>query len=292
MLPEKFDLSDTLSPHVKNQGRWESCTAFVACAAVERLPHDGPDDQDQSERFIWYNAKLASGKDPAENAPVNLKDAIEALQVSGSCRESSWPYYDANLDPKPWLLAIKPSERASEEALKMSVKAYQVDANPPPPKNPCKCQVAGFYTCQRDMIKQVLYFARLPVLTSLHVTKDTLFKARDPDPAGRRPAGALKFPRRNEMKNLTHAVLIVGYDEKMNMFKFRNSHGKDWGDHGYGYIPFKYLELAADFYVLYNQEYDPKKGSAAGSCMGSSSKEAPGSLPDEPLSEFFNITPK
>ena len=284
-LPETFDLSGTLSPYVKDQGKWESCTAFAACAALERLPRGGPDDQDQSERFTWYNAKVAKEISPAEDASLNLKDVIEALQVSGSCRESSCPYYDDQSDAKD--LAEAPSAGAVEEALKNLVKAYLVDAKAPS-KGP---EAKKFYVYQRDMIKQILYFARVPVVISLDVTADTLNNAKDPGPAGRRPAGALKVPRKKEIANRGHAVLIVGYDEKMNMFKFRNSYGENWGDHGYGYIPFKYLERVSEFYVLYYQEFDPEKGSAAGSCMGSSSKAASESLPGQPLSEFFNIIP-
>ncbi len=38
-----------------------------------------------------------------------------------------------------------------------------------------------------------------------------------------------------------HAILLIGYDDKTNVFKFQNSWGIKWGDKGYGYIPYDYV---------------------------------------------------
>lgn len=43
----------------------------------------------------------------------------------------------------------------------------------------------------------------------------------------------------------THAVLICGYDDHQRHFKFRNSWGTNWGDAGYGYLPYSYFRLFA-----------------------------------------------
>ena len=50
-----------------------------------------------------------------------------------------------------------------------------------------------------------------------------------------------------------HAIVIVGYDEEKRLFTFRNSWGEDWGDKGYGYLPYDYVcdkDLASDFWVI------------------------------------------
>ncbi len=39
-----------------------------------------------------------------------------------------------------------------------------------------------------------------------------------------------------------HAVLIGGYSDANQVFKFRNQWGADWGDHGYGYISYPDFE--------------------------------------------------
>jgi C1A family cysteine protease len=50
-----------------------------------------------------------------------------------------------------------------------------------------------------------------------------------------------------------HAILLVGYDEKNEVFTFRNSWGEEWGNNGYCQIPYQYVEdtsLAHDFWVI------------------------------------------
>ncbi|MEG1808824.1 MAG: C1 family peptidase, partial [Oscillospiraceae bacterium] len=49
-----------------------------------------------------------------------------------------------------------------------------------------------------------------------------------------------------------HALLIVGYDDAKRWFVIRNSWGRKWGDKGYGYMPYEYVErgYAFDFWVL------------------------------------------
>jgi hypothetical protein len=53
-----------------------------------------------------------------------------------------------------------------------------------------------------------------------------------------------------------HAVVLVGYGTGAHFpgngyFIFRNSWGKEWGDQGYGYLPFDYaLEYANDLCVF------------------------------------------
>ena len=50
-----------------------------------------------------------------------------------------------------------------------------------------------------------------------------------------------------------HAMLNVGYDTGKQVYIVRNSWGTDWGDKGYCYFPFAYIEnsqLADDFWVI------------------------------------------
>lgn len=39
-----------------------------------------------------------------------------------------------------------------------------------------------------------------------------------------------------------HAVMAMGYDDHTQLLKFRNSWGENWGDKGYGYLPYAYFE--------------------------------------------------
>jgi C1A family cysteine protease len=77
------------------------------------------------------------------------------------------------------------------------------------------------------------------------------------------------FPTAKDRQQGGHAVLAVGYDDEVEIedgagnktkegcLIFRNSWGDDWGDNGYGYLPYKYVEdaLAVDFWAVYRSEW-------------------------------------
>ena len=50
-----------------------------------------------------------------------------------------------------------------------------------------------------------------------------------------------------------HAVMAVGYDDRLDRFRMRNSWGKDWGTKGYFTMPYAYLldnNLSDDFWKI------------------------------------------
>ena len=47
-----------------------------------------------------------------------------------------------------------------------------------------------------------------------------------------------------------HAITLVGYNTKTQYFMFQNSWGTSWGQGGYGFLPYAYIQdphLANDF---------------------------------------------
>ena len=60
-----------------------------------------------------------------------------------------------------------------------------------------------------------------------------------------------------------HAVVAVGFDDSIEIgpskgaFIIRNSWGEEWGENGYGYLPYDYLlnGLALDWWALIKAEW-------------------------------------
>jgi len=75
--------------------------------------------------------------------------------------------------------------------------------------------------------------------------------------------GEFEFPGPNDPVQGGHAVVTVGYDDNRKIGKYkgalkiRNSWGTAWGEEGYGWLPYAYVEagLADDFWSLSKAEY-------------------------------------
>jgi C1A family cysteine protease len=65
--------------------------------------------------------------------------------------------------------------------------------------------------------------------------------------------GIMPMPGTREHVLGGHAVMAIGYDDKLDRFRMRNSWGKDWGIKGYFTMPYAYLldeNLSDDFWKI------------------------------------------
>lgn len=81
--------------------------------------------------------------------------------------------------------------------------------------------------------------------------------------------GGIPFPGKTEQAEWGHAVAAVGYDDKKKIkntrygnettgaILIRNSWGTDWGDEGYGWLPYDYVlnGLAEDFWSIISMDW-------------------------------------
>jgi C1A family cysteine protease len=76
-----------------------------------------------------------------------------------------------------------------------------------------------------------------------------VFESFESDEAAR--TGIIPMPKPGEQQLGGHALLCVGYDDDRESYIFQNSWGSDWGNKGFAYIPYQYMEtLADDFFTL------------------------------------------
>jgi C1A family cysteine protease len=53
------------------------------------------------------------------------------------------------------------------------------------------------------------------------------------------------------------AICIVGYDDDKKLIKFKNSWGTKWGDKGYGYLSYNYVDkFLTDAWIFIIQSGD------------------------------------
>jgi hypothetical protein len=56
------------------------------------------------------------------------------------------------------------------------------------------------------------------------------------------PGGIIPMPGAATKWGERHAVLVVGYDDATQLVMFANSWGDQWGEKGFGYLPYQYIE--------------------------------------------------
>ena len=54
--------------------------------------------------------------------------------------------------------------------------------------------------------------------------------------------GVIPYPANPDEMLGGHAVCAVGYDDSKQLVKFKNSWSFAWGQNGYGYLPYKYID--------------------------------------------------
>ncbi|MDO8488619.1 MAG: C1 family peptidase [Candidatus Omnitrophota bacterium] len=205
-VPVSFDYTKAMSP-VRDQGDEGTCVAFASVSGVK-------DFQDKKEhrklvklspRFLYSLCKQFDGAPSEEGTYPRI--AMKVLLNYGVCHESFWPYvpHQSNL----------PSKGADIDAKKFKIKAY--------------ARIKSLLEMKRSLLVNGPYLAGVKVFKSWFTKK----VQRD---------GFIPVPKRDEETVGGHAICIVGYDDKLGIFKFKNSWGPDWADGGYGYLPYEYMK--------------------------------------------------
>jgi len=231
-LPSKIDLKKYCSP-IANQGRMGSCTAHAASGMVEYFQRKTfGKHASVSRSFIYKTTRNLMGV--SGDTGAYIRSTMGALALFGSPPEKYWEYDEKMLDSEP------PSFCYAYASNYQAIKYFRLDEKGSKEEETLK------------RVKENLSTS-LPVMFGFTVY-DSIRDAQD---------GKIPFPEKGERVLGGHAVLAVGYDDKMKIgkekgaFTIRNSWGKEWGDKGYGYLPYKYLleGLALDWWSMVNAEW-------------------------------------
>jgi C1A family cysteine protease len=202
----RLDYSTQMQP-VRDAGQEGSVVGFAVASALEyQLQAHRQQTIRISPRYLYYFARKAGGLDLHADSGANLGDAVSVLATKGAVADSAWPYKEGHYaDAPPAAVAEAKHYHARGRALHGS---GQIRA-----------------ALQQDG----------PVVAGI-----TIYKSFES--AGANATGAIPDPRPNDAVQGGHAICIVGYDDSRHRFKFENSWGSRWGDHGYGYLSYDYME--------------------------------------------------
>lgn len=217
-IESKVDHTQDMSP-VKDQGNLGSCVAFAVAAmkeCQEKKEHEEeiakgkrgrPKIYNYSEAWLYWNSKQI---DPwgVEDEGTSIRYAMKVLQKIGVPTEKGWPYKDINDvngvgEPEKWSDLVARWALIDSYWRIYTLSELKVALN----KGPVPIGVPCFYE---------IFFV-------------------DSD-------GIVPYPSNPDIIYGGHAICAVGYDDETELVKFKNSWGKSWGDKGYGYLSYQYIE--------------------------------------------------
>ena len=193
---------------VDNQLDLGSCASDAMANAYElQVRRQAPENfVELSRLFVYYNAREIDNS-INQDSGAYLRDVIKAVRDHGICSEALWPYNVENF-------AVRPSDKSFEDARSRSLRNYQ-----------------RLDTVQ-DMIPAL--DQERPVIFGMEIY-DSFMSVNAENPV-------VPMPGPNEQGHGGHAMCMVGYRLPEQQFLAKNSFGTAWGDRGYCWIPFEYLE--------------------------------------------------
>lgn len=208
-----------ICPPVANQGDLSACVFFALSYALEAMQLEtyGKIPINPSQLFAYYSYRSQYGG-INEDTGAFIRDAIKSYAM-GICLEEDWPYVIDNFAKQPPLVAYQKAEH--------QIRSYH-----------------AIYT-QEDMLQCLASGFGFVGGISCYDSFDSLATEK---------TGIVNLPGPNERLLGGHALYFGGgYDLHRGMVQFQNSWGPEWGDNGFGWIPFEYLtnpRLAGDFWTI------------------------------------------
>lgn len=242
-LPVSVDLSAFCSA-IEDQGLLGSCTAQAGVALLEYFIKRSQNSEifEGSRLFLYKVTRNTLGWTGDKGA--FLRNTMGTMKLFGVPPEKYYEYDINKFDnePEAFLYAFAQNYRADNY--------FRLDP------------VGTTLPVVLNNVKKYLA-AGFPSMFGFTVYASYL-QANAPNQRGNIP-----YPVNNEPVKGGHAVVAIGYDDAKTItnlidgsqtigaFKIRNSWGEDWGDKGYGWLPYKYVSegQAEDFWTLISANY-------------------------------------
>lgn len=207
-LAEKVDMRQWASP-VEDQGDIGSCIGNAVVAAYELMIKQQCPEKfvDASRLYNYYHARYLEGVADYDAGILYVRNAMKALEKFGVCTEILWPY-----------------------------EVEKVTIQPTP-----NCYVDGM---ARRIVKYKSLGSSSEILDSLNAHTPVVVAMKISDSFMKLNSNnfVVPTPKSGEIVMGGHAVVAVGYSLTDRQFLMKNSFGTDWGDAGYCWVPFSYID--------------------------------------------------
>lgn len=239
-LPASVDLRAWCSP-VENQGSLGSCTANAGVGMVEYFERRAFGKHIDASRLFLYKATRNMLHWTGDTGAF-LRSTMGALALFGVPPEEYWPYVVADFEKEPTAFCYAFAQNYQ------TISYYRLD---PPGTTPAVLL---------NQIKTYLA-GGLPSMFGFTVYNSYTQAAT---------TGKIPFPTAGEKIVGGHAIMAVGFDDKMKIkntnpgaiettgaLLIRNSWGPAWGAAGYGWLPYEFVlrGLATDWWSLLKNEW-------------------------------------
>ena len=216
--PPAIDLRPQCAP-VKDQGSRGACTAFAGTSHMEFLAkRAGRSESSLAPLYLYYRTRVdLEGVAPTEDSGAMIRDMITATRRFGVCREELWPYSRGIYD--------QPTLDADADAIARHTLLY-------------------FRLPNLDTIRRCLWQG-FPFVGGFVVPESL-------DSEWSSQTGVVAYPEPGDRIIGGHAVLFCGYDDAKQMLLFQNSWGWQFGESGFGWLPYRFVTdlLADDFWTI------------------------------------------
>ena len=240
-LPPSVDLRKWCSP-VEDQGNLGSCTAHAGAGILEYYERKAYGRHIEASRLFLYKVTRNLMKMKGDTGSF-LRTTMGAMTLFGVPPEEYWPYTDneSAFDREPPAFCY---------AFAQNFQAIQYFRHDPPEAKPAEV----LNRIKTYLSKGHPAMFGFTVYNSIEQAEKT---------------GMIPFPSPKEKIEGGHAIVAVGYDDKMKIknnygkiettgaLLIRNSWGKVWGDQGCGWLPYEYVlkGLAEDFWSVTKKEW-------------------------------------
>jgi C1A family cysteine protease len=234
--PTQVDNREYCSP-VEDQEYLGSCTAHAVVGMLEYMMRRGIQEHvDLSRLFLYKVTRRLLGW--TGDTGAYIRTTIKAAAAFGAPPELHWPYDISRYDEEPQ--AFLYSYASNFQALRYA-RLDPYGASGKQTLDTVKYALAAGFVAAFGF----------PVYSSMTESP------------------YVPYPEPQDALQGGHAVLAVGYDDnvvvedeggkktKEGCLIFRNSWGQDWGESGYGYLPYRYVgdALAVDFWTVFRSEW-------------------------------------